>query len=583
MSKCVTNVLQCKLLENCQVVSMDVNANVSEDPSLVELKKWLFDRVADDNDIVVDELQEEFGAYYEKIESESGSVSGSEEYKININLLGTSIAELKEPEGRKKTKCHKEKQKITDGIRPCWYGGMTNADGFPTGEGMLVYDNKDCFKGKFDNGVLNREGVLSLAQNCGLKIQGKWQDSLMEGEMRIEVTESSFLNGKRKLDSSGMFFFFQTEAGGWIEGYYHHGVAHGFQREFGTREFTTAKYPIVRFVGRFYKGVARGFCWRGCLGGGFLCGYVSPKDGTFTGSDIAFIYPDFKHVLRGEFKDGKAVRVQMCQLIGSKCERGMFIPCFTKPQGESYGFEGASRKSLGQNTTTPEPWEAMHVYVRESQLPQGGEGLFAKKSIAKGSVLSFYNGIRLNTASLLMEQRYGHSDYRIRLNAETDLDIPKGWESLDKYSATLSHKANHSFGPNVEWILFEHPRFGLIRGLRALEDLEQDQEILVNYTMNLADSPEWYRILWVKHQRHVKKASDAAIKRILERYTENSSKRVDIPDSEELYVPQPQGIGNIEDMPDDQEIEQHTPKAEILKLRKKEAIIEEEPKVEELD
>ena len=30
----------------------------------------------------------------------------------------------------------------------------------------------------------------------------------------------------------------------------------------------------------------------------------------------------------------------------------------------------------------------------------------------KGSVVSFYNGIRLNTSSVLMEQRYGPSMYR---------------------------------------------------------------------------------------------------------------------------------------------------------------------------
>ena len=183
-----------------------------------------------------------------------------------------------------------------------------------------------------------------------------------------------------------------------------------------------------------------------------------------------------------------------------------------------------------------------------------------------------------------MEQRYGHSDYRIRLNAEVDLDLPKGYENLDKYKATLAHKANHSFEPNAEWILFEHPRFGLIRALRAQVDIEENQEVLVNYTMNLADSPEWYRVLWIKSQREDKKASDAAIKRILDRYYENSGKRVEIPDSEELIIPEPQGIPNLDDIPDDAEIEKNTPKAQILQLRKKPLEDEEDmlPKVQEL-
>ncbi len=52
--------------------------------------------------------------------------------------------------------------------------------------------------------------------------------------------------------------------------------------------------------------------------------------------------------------------------------------------------------------------------------------------------------------------------------------------------------------------------------------------------MNLADSPEWYRIVWVLHQRNYKKASDDCIVRLLDRYYENSGKRVEIPDCDEL-------------------------------------------------
>ncbi len=103
----------------------------------------------------------------------------------------------------------------------------------------------------------------------------------------------------------------------------------------------------------------------------------------------------------------------------------------------------------------------------------GGEGLFAKAALPKGHIIAFYNGVRLNTSSLLLEYRYGESDYRIRLNAEVDLDIPKGSESLSAYKATLGHKVNHSFENNAEWLLVEHPRFGLIRGLRAAMPIEK--------------------------------------------------------------------------------------------------------------
>jgi hypothetical protein len=52
--------------------------------------------------------------------------------------------------------------------------------------------------------------------------------------------------------------------------------------------------------------------------------------------------------------------------------------------------------------------------------------------------------------------------------------------------------------------------------------------------MNLADSPDWYRIVWILHQRNHKKASDETIIRLLDRYYENSGKRVVVPDCEKL-------------------------------------------------
>ncbi len=91
---------------------------------------------------------------------------------------------------------------------------------------------------------------------------------------------------------------------------------------------------------------------------------------------------------------------------------------------------------------------------------------------------------------------------------------------------------------------------------------------MINYSMNLADSPMWYRVVWLRHQRYVKKASDAAIKRIIDRYAENTSKRIEIPESEELDVPEPKGISNMDDLPGDDEIEANTNKAYITELKR---------------
>jgi histone-lysine N-methyltransferase SETD7 len=117
---------------------------------------------------------------------------------------------------------------------------------------------------------LNREG--KLIQSFGISYEGKWKDGLMDGEMKMS-----------------------TVVGGWIEGYWKYGVPHGFQREFGIKDFNDK--VTMRFVGRYYRGLKRGFCWKGCWGTGFICGEVD-KEGEFSGNDIAYIYPCFKMAIR---------------------------------------------------------------------------------------------------------------------------------------------------------------------------------------------------------------------------------------------------------------------------------------------
>ena len=71
--------------------------------------------------------------------------------RANVEALRTSIAELKKP-GCVKALVGRggggeKQQKITDGLRSCWYGGTKDKSGRPHGEGMLKYDNNDVFHG----------------------------------------------------------------------------------------------------------------------------------------------------------------------------------------------------------------------------------------------------------------------------------------------------------------------------------------------------------------------------------------------------------------------------------------------------
>ena len=50
---------------------------------------------------------------------------------------------------------------VFDGFRRCVYSGGQDGVGQPDGTGILIYENKDTFRGEFSHGVLNRKGVLT--------------------------------------------------------------------------------------------------------------------------------------------------------------------------------------------------------------------------------------------------------------------------------------------------------------------------------------------------------------------------------------------------------------------------------------
>ena len=87
-------------------------------------------------------------------------------------------------------------------------------------------------------------------------------------------------------------------------------------------------------------------------------------------------------------------------------------------------------------------------------------------------------------------------------------------QSEDRYCATLAHKTNHSFQPNAQFVVFQHPKFGLIPAVMVTQDLEQGEEvghdtrcphiishnvplqIVVSYGYDLQESPLWYKQGW---------------------------------------------------------------------------------------
>merc|ERR1719445_559655 len=76
------------------------------------------------------------------------------------------------------------------------------------------------------------------------------------------------------------------------------------------------------------------------------------------------------------------------------------------------------------------------------------------------------------------------------------IDIPVWAQDTSTYRGSLAHKTNHSFLPNAQFVVYDHPKFGLIPCICTTTDIPAGQEILVGYGYDLEESPDWYKNAW---------------------------------------------------------------------------------------
>ena len=167
------------------------------------------------------------------------------------------------------------------------------------------------------------------------------------------------------------------------------------------------------------------------------------------------------------------------------------------PSGPLLSYSPPSHYSLGAPTTLRDPYEAATVEVLPSLIRGAHSGLFLNRPVVPGEIVAFYSGFVIHCEASLRaldrreiseQSEHERNMYNIALdlpgeeeNLCIDLPLDLGGD-VEQYNATLGHKVNHSFEPNTEFVLFSaHPVLGTIMALAATEDLEEGEELSVNY------------------------------------------------------------------------------------------------------
>ena len=167
--------------------------------------------------------------------------------------------------------------------------------------------------------------------------------------------------------------------------------------------------------------------------------------GMFTGTNIAFLYPDLSTAIVGEWHDGHLVSGKSGRLTSLVEVQGVLVPGFTLDEESKEGNNFERWISTDKRMLCPphqmDPYESTLVRVAKSEVEGGGEGLYAKRNIAAGTLIAYYNGIRMTK-----EQRtpYGDTGYAIFV------------EWAERGRRTGDHM---DLPPEVRWILSTGFRF----------------------------------------------------------------------------------------------------------------------------
>ncbi|TRY63349.1 hypothetical protein TCAL_10816 [Tigriopus californicus] len=383
--------------------------------------------------------------------------------------------------------------------------GKTDQQGMPKGNCMVKLTNGDELLATFRNGFRQGRGSVegtNLLKHGLIWLRGSYKDSVLMGAGVAVLEEHTLGNLPYRLTLEGNF------NDGYLEG-----------PVFGRRPDQN-----LVFVGQFLKGLPYGVCWLGQDGESWLVGKVDQM-GHFTGDNLAYIYPNLKTALLGQFKNGVMLRAQAAQLVALHLNEAHIMepemratkvtPAIRpinqtpnpmqidsdragKNEDSFYSFCPSNSNEVCCNWLLSDPYESETVECLNSAVDGAGDGLFARTNLPQGTLVAFYNGLVIG-----LEESYANSNmnYQIYVDwANTDsssfVDIPLACIDKNMYCASYAHKANHSFKPNCTYAAVRHPRFGRIPALCTLRAIQKGEELFSHYKYDMALAPCWYQEAW---------------------------------------------------------------------------------------
>ena len=158
---------------------------------------------------------------------------------------------------------------------------------------------------------------------------------------------------------------------------------------------TELSVPGIQFLGRFKNGKAVGTFWMGLKGGGYLHGEFD-DNGTVTGDNISFIYPDGETAFLGRFENKYMKKAHAVDVLEYGCDdNGLLkVTKYSSPtQHHVFYYEPPTNVSFGGGAPLGviDPYELKTVKLAPSKIPNSGDGVMAIRDIPANRYSCMYS------------------------------------------------------------------------------------------------------------------------------------------------------------------------------------------------
>ena len=182
------------------------------------------------------------------------------------------------------------------------------------------------------------------------------------------------------------------------------------------------------------NGIPSGFVWK-MRGESKLDGFLYGKAdllGELSGDDIVFVFPDFETGLVGQFAKGELVVGRVCNIVGERCSEGVKQIEVKNIENDETVWEPSvsnlNRKHFEKYSKVMDPFEKKSVYVDKSTILSAGEGLFARREMARGDLISYFSGIQtFLTAMVFSNMSLVEVEEALAFSYSIGREVPEHW------------------------------------------------------------------------------------------------------------------------------------------------------------